>query len=129
MGYAAGELKRVSVVRNWVAEAQRTGTTDTYSGKRVWTRTTWGVSVVVKIVSGRNHGELVYARGKDVSLGGIGFVSRREIPVHTAVDIWAAEHPQCVSGRVMHCTRTVGGFIVGVALDTPAEERVQRAAG
>ena len=124
-----GEYDQASVVRSWLDQAERTGTTDLYVGKRAWPRTTWSVSVVVKIVSGRSTGELVYARGKDVSLGGIGFISRRNIPAHTVVEIWAADHPQCVSGRVMHSTRTVGGYIIGVAFDAPAAGRARRAAG
>ena len=129
MNGPVGAHDQAAVVRRWLVHAERTGTTDSYVGKRAWPRTTWSVSVIVKIISGRSTGELVYARGKDVSLGGIGFISRRNIPALTAVEIWAADHPQCVSGRVMHSTRTVNGYIIGVAFDAPAASRAQRAAG
>ncbi len=129
---AAASRKRETseslTIRDWTEEAQISGVTDHYAGKRAHPRTTWSVSVVVKITSGKDTGELVYAKSKDVSLGGIGLLSRHNIPPHTAVEIWAGNHGQGVSGRVMHSTRTVAGYIIGVAFNTPAGNQLKRAA-
>ena len=121
--------KEIAIIESWNEEAEKTGTTDTYTGKRAWLRTTWNAPVIIKLTSGKNAGELIHAKAKDVSLGGIGIISRNDIPMHTAIEIWVGNHQQGVPGRVMHSTRTMVGFIIGVAFNTPAGNQLKRAAG
>lgn len=118
-----------SVVTRWVTEARRTGETDSYAGKRSHPRSLWSVPLKVKMVSGRYAGEIVCANTRDVSLGGMGFFSRRRFEIHTEVEVWVHRHPQGVRGKIMHVTQTIGGYVVGIAFDESSGQHRRRVAG
>ena len=123
------ESNEVATVTRWVTSARRTGATDTYVGKRRWARTTWSTSLAVKTLSGRQAGEITYARAKDVSLGGMGFLVRKRLKLNTQIEIAVEGHTQTVRAVVMHCTATLGAFIVGVAFAHVEDPGCRRAAG
>ncbi len=111
------KFRRTPVVQTWVNHAAKTGQPDAYNGKRRWTRITWDATLAVSVLSGRHNGEILYVRAKDVSLGGLSFVSRKPLATHTPVEIAADCNPDSTTAVVRHCTPTIGGYIIGVEFD------------
>jgi len=103
-----------AVVRQWLAEAHVLGEESEYAGKRRHPRVAWQMPITVDILDGASAGESYYATSKDISEGGMGFRCRRAVPVWSCVRVTCDDDGQYVHGQVMHCTETVGGFIVGM---------------
>ncbi len=122
-------LATTTVIQDWVRVAGRDGQADNYLGKRAHVRTTWTASLAIRILTGPDKGKVVMAKARDVSLGGVGFVSRLKIDQHTRLEICAGNNARSVVGRVTHQTRTLNGFIVGVEFDAPAPPPSKRLAG
>lgn len=129
MYHSSQKLATSAVIHEWVREASKGGMKDSYEGKRAHTRTTWSTPLAVKILSGPDKNTVVMVKAKDVSLGGVGFISRLQIPLHVEVEICAGNSARCVKGRVKHATNTVSGFIIGVEFDTPAPSPTRRLVG
>ena len=126
MTAAVKECKETKVVRAWLTQAQAAGEMDSYAGKRQFPRYNWQETIVMKVHSRRRE-ELVYAKAKNISLGGAGIFARQRVAPGTLVEVWAGDHPECVTARVMHCTVTLGGFLVGLAFEVDAAEPARRA--
>ena len=103
-----------ATIREWLANARLEGREDTYAGKRRYPRVTWVVPVTVEFLDGERAGENDFAMSKDISEGGVGLRCRRPLAVRTLVRVMTDEGAPCVHARVMHCTETLGGFIVGL---------------
>ncbi len=123
------KLATSSVILDWVNDARRNGTTDNYKGKRLHERTTWNASLAVRILTGPDKGSVIMVKARDVSLGGVGFLSRQKINHHTRLEICAGNNARSVTGRVVHTTNTLGGQIVGVEFDSSAPSPTRRLAG
>ncbi len=123
------KLATSPVVEQWVQDARRHGTTDNYKGKRAHERTTWSASLAVRILSGPDKGLVIMVKARDVSMGGVGFVSRQKIDQHTRLEICAGNNARSVIGRVVHTTNTLGGQIVGVEFETRSPVTARRLAG
>jgi hypothetical protein len=105
------------VVEHWVAEAELTGTTDNYLGKRQHPRFTWGVIVLMRVLTGRLAGKVIRARTKNVSLGGLGVQVRSELESGTEIEIMVEGQPYGVAATVVHCTKAMTGNLVGLSFD------------
>ena len=60
--------------------------------------------------------EYVYAQTKDVSETGLGLIFRQPVERRAKIRVQLEDETQAgiVSGTVMHCTQTVGTYIVGI---------------
>jgi hypothetical protein len=115
MTCVATTVRTGTVAQDWVTDATSSGgVVDAYAGKRRHTRVTWGATLLVQVLAGRNADEMIHAKAKDVSLGGVAFISRKKLANHTPVEIWAEGYEQSITGTVRHCTMTLSGYIVGV---------------
>ncbi|MCA9250158.1 MAG: PilZ domain-containing protein [Phycisphaerae bacterium] len=123
------KLATSPVVEEWVQDARRCGTTDNYQGKRAFARTTWNATLAIRILTGPDKGLVIMVKARDVSLGGVGFLSRQKIDQHTRLEICAGNNTRSVIGRVVHTTNTLGGQIVGVEFETKAPIATRRLAG
>ena len=123
------KLATSTVVQDWVQDARRQGTTDNYQGKRAHERTTWNTILAVRVLTGPDKGSVIMVKARDVSLGGVGFVSRQKLEQHTRLEICAGNNNRSVIGRVVHTTNTLGGQIVGVEFETRAPLPPRRLAG
>jgi hypothetical protein len=123
------KLATSTVIQDWVQDACRQGTTDNYKGKRAHERTTWNASLAVRILTGPDKGSVIMVKARDVSLGGVGFLSRQKIEHHTRLEICAGNNARSVIGRVVHTTNTLGGQIIGVEFDTRTPVSTRRLAG
>ncbi len=108
------------LVRGWVRRAAITGRTDSYEGKRQNARTSWSVPVVLRL-NEDGFERILYTMSRDVSLSGLGVVGKERLPVMTQVEIWVGSEDRCVMGRVMHCTQTIGGYVIGIEFDLCAD--------
>ena len=113
-----------SVIAELVALAKESGHTDSYAGKRAWTR--WQVSTRFEMTTAPNlppapptpNSVLAHS----ISGGGLGFWARRPLPVGSSllVRAWSDDDSQpWLSARVAHCTAGIRGFLVGVLFDAP----------
>ncbi|MCB9849092.1 MAG: PilZ domain-containing protein [Phycisphaerales bacterium] len=109
---SAGEPS--AVIERWVAEAELTGETDNYLGKRQYPRFSWNVIVLLRIKSGDLAGKIIRARTKNVSLGGLGVQLRSQLAAGTEVDVSVEGRPFCVRAEVVHCTKAMAGNLVGL---------------
>ncbi len=126
---ASRNLATSTVVQDWVNDARSHGTTDNYKGKRAFERTTWSASLAVRILNGPDKGSVIMVKARDISSGGVGFISRQKIDHHTRLEICAGNNARSVIGRVVHTTNTLGGQIVGVEFETSAPITPRRLAG
>ena len=110
----------VSIVESWVSEAEITGTTDSYLGKRRWPRFTWNVEVLLHIKTGPLMNQTMTARAKNVSMGGMGIQLRTILPAGTRVEILVEDRPFGVEASVVHCTRMLTGYLLGVCFIFPS---------
>jgi hypothetical protein len=108
-----------STIRRWLECAEELGDRDVYGAKRREPRTTWSVPLVFKPQSGPVVGETLYVKGKNLSVHGMAALSRKPVRAGTQIDICNTEETEWVSGRVVHCTATLGAFIIGIAFDRP----------
>jgi hypothetical protein len=102
-----------NMTQQWLKEAQQAGGHDIYDGKRKEMRTSWQESLEVHYPVGRGRTKTVYATARDLSPGGIGFECREAIPAYTEVLICRAGEIEGVRATTLHCTRSLGKFIVG----------------
>lgn len=104
----------LDVVSAWVTEAELTGRTDSYLGKRKYPRFTWNAIVLMRVRSGKLAGKVIRARSQNVSMGGMGIRLRSTLQAGTSVEIMVEGRPFGVTGTVAHCTKTLNGNLVGV---------------
>ncbi len=122
MGIPNCKDKLATTVEQWVAEARESGTQDVYGAKRLHARTTWYVPLIVRVLSGARTGESCYAKGKDVSSFGMAIVVRKDIPAESIIEVSNEAQTEHARARVIHCTPTLGAYIIGVAFDeNPAD--------
>jgi hypothetical protein len=105
--------------QDWLRSAASGGTIDNYAGKRLFPRVTWRADLIVRICDGRLEGLHLQARARNISLGGVGVVTRAPIPAGAAVTVALAESLESVSGSVVHCTKIIQGFLVGISWCAP----------
>lgn len=113
--------EKQATVRQWVTEARVFGQECGYAGKRRHPRITWQAPLTVQILDGARVGESEYGAARDISEGGVGLRVRRSVPVWSHVRVTYDGDGRQVYGQVMHCTETVGGFIVGVQFQSQQE--------
>jgi len=104
-----------AVIERWVAEAELTGDTDNYLGKRQHPRFTWGVIVLLRVKSGELAGKVIRARTKNVSLGGLGVQLRSQLAAGTQLEVTVEGRPFGVAAEVVHCTKAMAGNLVGLS--------------
>lgn len=123
-------LNEGTVVREWLAQARLVGEEDVFAGKRRHPRVTWTVPVTLAVLDGPEAGTRQYAHTKDISEGGLGLRARRPIPLGSTVWVGPDDSAMGVHARVMHCTETVGGFVIGISLHPPqtAAQELRRSA-
>ncbi|MFQ5590648.1 MAG: ATP-binding protein [Phycisphaerae bacterium] len=101
--------------------ARNQGDRDTYAGKRRWVRYTLGMQIDVTTdptVDGETWSVITH----NVSGGGIGFWSKRELEVGSEVyilDHAAGTTPTWLPARVAHCTVGLRGYLIGASFDNP----------
>jgi len=105
-----------------VALARKQGERDVYSGKRTWVRFALGMQIDVTLdptLPDSSWQVIMH----NVSGGGIGFWSRREIPAGTLVHISdhsADQRLVWLPAHVIHCTVGLRGYLIGASFDNPA---------
>ena len=103
-----------SVIGAWIEQARTDGRKDDYAGKRQFPRVTWQVPVTLEVDPDGGRPTTVFGKSRDVSLGGIGVQVRQRIATMSLVRITVDSDGTSVTGRVMHCTGGLGGYIVGI---------------
>lgn len=98
----------------WLAEAQLTGDSDNYAGKRRQPRTTWDVQVTIEILEDGEPTETYYANARDISAGGMGMRCRKAVPDHAQVRITVDETGESVPARATQCTQGICDYHIGV---------------
>ena len=119
----APQVSEAALARQWPQEARRTDRTDTYAGQRRYRRTTWEAALEVQVSLGPGRTETRYASARDISAGGIGFRRRQRIPPCAAVRVCLAGQAEGVRAMIMHCTQSLGGYLIGA--EFRFEEQVQ----
>ena len=110
-----------ATVERWLCDAGELGSRDVYNAKRDEARTTWTMPLVFKPQSGDNRGDHLYVRGKNLSVHGMAAVSRKSLAAGTLLHICDTNETEYAVGRVVHCTATLGAYIIGVAFDQSPE--------
>ena len=109
-------LERWGLMKKWVERARlKGGLADTYEGKRRFERIRYPAHAELRITTEDGERSIPIVM-QDMSLGGLGFMSREAIPVGTAAQVRIAEHPEQIEGEVSHCTKIRGGFAVGLCV-------------
>jgi hypothetical protein len=108
-----------AILESWVGEAELTGHADSYLGKRRWPRFTWDAIMLVRIRDGKLEGKILRVRARNVSLGGVGVVTRTPLPAGTSVEVMVEGRPGGLRGEVVHCTTCIQGHLVGISLPAP----------
>lgn len=109
MALNASEVR--SIVKSWITRIREDGQAelDTYSGKRKEPRFyPWSESLQVRV-----GGEVIIARGENLSSQGIGIACRRELPRGAIVEMRRDGDRDWIPIRIQHATQTVGGFKIG----------------
>ena len=106
----------------WFAEAQQTGESDNYAGKRSQPRCTWDVQVTIEILENGQPSETYYANTRDISVGGMGMRCRKAVPDHAQVRITIDETGESVQARVTQCTQGICDYHIGVEFVAEAQE-------
>lgn len=105
----------------WVEDARRCGRTDTYLGKRQHPRWTWSVDLLVRVDDGPMMDQTLPARAVNVSLGGVGMIVRAPLRAGVGVTIRVTSETEAVSGTVVHCTKIMQGYLVGLSFASPSD--------
>jgi hypothetical protein len=104
---------------NLLSRASSEGDGDSWSGKRHWSR--WKAGLLLEVTADpSSEGGVHRASMHDVSSAGVGLWLRKEWPARTDIYVREAgnESPApWLRGNVMHSTRGLRGFLVGVELD------------
>lgn len=103
-----------TTLRDWLNDARLDGQEDHYAGKRTHPRVTWPIPVTARIMTGPRAGDVEYTALRDVSPVGVAFRLRRAIPVGDSVRVTCDTDERSVEGKVIRCTETVGGYVIGV---------------
>ena len=109
MELAACEIE--SIVNGWLEDIRLEEETepDSYSGKRSEPRWhPWCESIEI-----RTDDAIVFARGENLSLHGVGFVCKREIPPGATVHIKCEGETTWIPVIIRHSTQTVGSYKIG----------------
>jgi hypothetical protein len=104
------------LVAEWVTKARHTGKMDVYSGKRDTPRYSWLAPLEITLDRPPELATQFCAAGRDISERGVGLLCRHQVPPET--HIWLRpvdEGPDSswAPARVVHCTQTVGGYVIG----------------
>ena len=100
-------------LKAWLDEAQSAGQPEPILGERRHPRFLWVMYVEVMKIG--NAAEKSPCRIRDISEGGIGLFCHQKWSTEEPVRICRPnQRGQHVDGKVVHCTQTVGGFLVGV---------------
>ena len=118
-------VEDASRVDAWLQQARQTGRTNAYAGKRRTPRTTWHAALEVYVSKSAGRSVTHYATARDISEGGIGLQCRQAIPDCTLVQICQAGELKGVWAMVMHCTRSLSGYIIGLEFCFDDPEEVQ----
>ncbi len=105
----------------WVREALEEGEpTDDLPNKRTESRRVWTVFCVAQSEEEPSMDPFT-ARVFNVCTGGIGFISRKKVRVGQRLKLRPEGGPDetLMRARVVHCTRTVQGYKVGCAFESP----------
>ena len=106
-----------AIVSQWLQEIKEEGDLeeDSYSGKRSEPRwQPWCESMELNI-----DGEVVLARGENLSVRGIGFTCKKEVRRGAVLQIRRTDETTWVPIRIQHCTQAIGLYKVG-ALFSPS---------
>jgi hypothetical protein len=118
-------LKSAEVLTEWVADAAAQSESDAYLGKRQTLRYVWPAAIEAVIKPGAPGERKIYVTGRDVSEGGIGLLTRHDVPIGTPIWLrYADDGDKCpwVPGKIVHSTRTVAGYRLGVQFDVEPVE-------
>ncbi|MHC4065636.1 MAG: PilZ domain-containing protein [Planctomycetota bacterium] len=108
------------VVSRLVAVGRERGEPDRYLGKRRWTR--WTARIRLEVASDPSDPSDSWpAAMHNVSRGGVGFWSKRAFqPGHVlCIREWGQDQPW-LAVRVVHCTESEDGLLVGAEFDNQA---------
>ena len=114
-GPRSGSFSTLSreTLKAWLDEAQIAGQPESILGERRHPRFLWVMYVEVMKIG--NAAEKSPCRIRDISEGGIGLFCHQKWSTEEPVRICRPNQPGMhVDGTVVHCTQTVGGFLVGV---------------
>lgn len=105
-----------AVVREWIAQAQRSGVKDNYTAKRRSPRVGWGISLMVRFVDDPSR-EPLFVHARDISPEGVGFTNRQPVEEGTRLALSADDPEQIAYAKVTRCTRGVSGYLIGADFD------------
>ena len=92
--------------------------------RRAYSRRTWFAPVEVMPRAQDDEPNRVYATSTDIGLGGVGILSRTELPQGQTVWLRVPDNSgqgPWVSMRVAHTIQTVGGYRVGLSFENGPE--------
>ncbi|MFH0983357.1 MAG: PilZ domain-containing protein, partial [Planctomycetota bacterium] len=122
---ASGSAAHAAIAR-LVAAAREQGEPDVYAAKRRWPRYAIGMPIEFTM-DPQCPTSAGLAVTHNISGGGVGFWSHRELAAETAVWIHQSEgEPRAIwlPGTVAHCTRGIRGYLIGVRFDLPAPQDI-----
>lgn len=114
-----------AVVSELLANARRFGQRDVFNGKRRWSRFQVGMRLEAQLInSGADQAEIWPVTSHNISGGGLGFWSHRQLPDHTRLRLreWTGADGAWISATVVHSSLSIGGYLVGVRFDNPIGE-------
>ncbi|HEY3241985.1 MAG TPA: PilZ domain-containing protein [Phycisphaerae bacterium] len=115
-----GGVAETSEQRSWLHEALATGSVDAYIGKRRHARVSWNVPAILRVTLD-HRARLLYVSTRNVSASGMAVVCRERISAMSMIQVCIGGEERCVAGRVMHCTQTLGGYLIGIEFENVAE--------
>lgn len=110
-----------SLISTLLAQARAQGQQDAYSGKRQWARYSFGMRLDVTTDPTRPSAGW-HVTLHNVSGGGVGFWSKRELDAGTTIHISDGSDKKAASwlkASVQHCTVGLRGYLIGAAFDEP----------
>ncbi|TWT44104.1 Alginate biosynthesis sensor protein KinB [Phycisphaerae bacterium RAS1] len=106
-----------------VASARRYGQRDVFNGKRRWSRFQVGMRLEAQLAD-VSEAEVWPVTSHNISGGGLGFWSTRELADHTRLRLreWTGNDGAWIPATVVHSSLSIGGYLVGVCFDNPIGE-------
>lgn len=100
-----------AIVQEWVDAAEGSARPDDYLGKRSTPRhAPWHEPLELRIGT-----EVVNAKGRDISIEGVGFTCRRRVSRDELIELRHTDDAFWLPIRIRHCTGTIGGYKVGAS--------------
>ena len=112
-----------AIVFEWLVEAMGLGPGENWAGQRGYLRFLWNVPLDIHVPGPGRRSRVLLGQSQDVSASGLRFLCRQPLPPFSRVIIARAGERIGAAAKVVNRIQTVGGFLVGVQFDVPADSR------